>query len=191
VSIATMRGDGGETSLVGGQRVSKGSPRMEAVGTIDELGAQLAFARAICPHPETRGLIKHVQRQLFALAESVATAPDAGNPPSSLDRGLADGLTDQVHRLESIDGLLLDWALPGDDVPAAACEMARATCRRAERAAVRLRNAGEPIDPTVLAYLNRLGDVLWLIGRFLEHESNVDARLRRDGNAGSRWSRAW
>ena len=191
MSIATMRGDGGQTSLIGGRRVSKGSGRIEAIGAIDELGAQLAFARAICPHPETGAFMRDVQRQLFAIAETLATEPASTDAPPSLDRTLVDALTERVRRMESIEGLLLDWALPGEDAPAAACEMARTTCRRAERSIVRLQEAGEPIDPSALAYLNRLADVLWLIGRFLEHESKVDARLRPKEDGGLRWSRAW
>jgi cob(I)alamin adenosyltransferase len=191
MSIATTRGDEGQTSLVGGRRVSKASLRIDAIGAIDELGTHLAFARAICPHPDTRGFIKEVQRQLFAIAEILATEPEATDPPPSLDRGLVDALTERVHRLESIDGLMLDWALPGENVPAAACEMARTTCRRAERSLVRLQETGELVEPTTLAYLNRLADVLWLISRFLEHESRADARLRPREDGGPRWSRAW
>jgi cob(I)alamin adenosyltransferase len=191
MSIATMRGDGGHTSLIGGQRVSKGSGRIDAIGAIDELGTQLAFARAICPHVETRAVLKDVQQQLFAVAESLATAFGQPEAPPPLDRARVDALTERVHHLEAIDGLLLDWALPGEDVAAAACEIARATCRRAERCVARLQDAGESIDLTALAYLNRLADVLWLIGRFLEHESHTDARLRAQPDGGPRWSRAW
>jgi cob(I)alamin adenosyltransferase len=186
-----MHGDRGETSLIGGRRVSKGSLRIEAIGDVDELGTQLAFARAMCPHPDTQALIKDVQRQLFAVAEALAAEPVSTDAPAPLDGGLVDTLTGHVHRLEAIDGMLLDWALPGEDVPAAACEMARATCRRAERSVVRLKDAGESVDPTALAYLNRLADLLWLIGRFLEHESKTDARLRAEQDGGRRWSRAW
>ena len=99
MSIATMRGDGGQTSLIGGRRVSKGSGRIEAIGTIDELGAQLAFARAICPHPETGAFMRDVQRQLFAIAETLATEPASTDAPPSLDRTLVDALTARGHRL--------------------------------------------------------------------------------------------
>ena len=186
-----MRGDRGETSLIGGRRVSKASLRIEALGGVDELGSQLAFARAMCPHPGSKALIKDVQRHLFGIAEALAAESATPEAPGPLDRAWVDTLTDQVHRLESIDGILLDWALPGDDASAAACEMARATCRRAERAVVRLMDAGDAVDPIALAYLNRLADLLWLTGRVLELESKTDARLRPSDDGGPRWSRAW
>jgi cob(I)alamin adenosyltransferase len=70
--------------------------------------------------------------------------------------------------------------------------MARTVCRRAERCVVRLREAGEPVQSAIVPYLNRLSDLLWLIGRKLEHEAGVSGSLRAEtGKAGNRWSRAW
>jgi cob(I)alamin adenosyltransferase len=190
MSIATMRGDHGETGLIGGRRVSKACARIDAIGEVDELGTQLAFARAICPQADLRALILDVQRQLFAIGETLATDPASGSAPA-FDRGLVDALSNHVHRLEAVDGILLDWAIPGEDVAAAAFEMARAACRRAERSLVRLKDSSEPVDPTALAYLNRLADLLWLIGRLLERDSGAETRLRRTENGKPSWSRAW
>lgn len=186
MSIATTHGDRGDTSLVGGRRISKGSLRIEAIGDVDELGAHLALARAMNPNAELRDVIKDVQRQLFAIGEMLATD---GEPPRTLDEGSVDRLTAVVHRLEAIDGIVADWVIAGDHVAAAACDLARASCRRAERSAVRLKDAGDRVDAVVLAYLNRLADVLWLMSRTLEHEAGIDARLR-DAD-GPRWSKAW
>jgi cob(I)alamin adenosyltransferase len=191
MSIATQRGDGGETSLIGGEQVSKGGLRIEAIGVVDELGAQLAFLRAICPNTDIKDIITDAQRRLFAIGESLATGREGNHQRPLLNPVIVDALTNHVHRLESIDGLLIDWALPGDVVTAAACEVARTVCRRAERALVRLRDAEEPVDPLALAYLNRLADVLWLSGRLLEREANVDTRLRQTSGGNSPWSRAW
>ena len=69
--------------------------------------------------------------------------------------------------------------------------MARTTCRRAERAVVRLIESGGEVDHNVLAYLNRLSDLIWLFGRLLEVEAGVDSRLRDGQHPGARWSRAW
>ena len=190
MSIATTKGDAGETGLIGGRRVSKGGARVDALGAIDELMTHLAFARSICPRDDTRGLIRGFQRQLFAIGESLASDPD-GPVPACLDAAIVEALTVDVHRLEAIDGLLIDWALSGDNAPAAALDVARAVCRRAERSVVRLQDGGERVDPVALAYLNRLADLLWLLGRQLECDANVDARLRDDCSAAPRWSRAW
>ena len=100
-------------------------------------------------------------------------------------------LTDLVHRIESTEGILSDWSLPGAHKESAAYEVARTVCRRAERNAVRLREAGVDVPPEALAYLNRLSDLIWLFGRRIEHAAGVDARLRGDEKDGPRWSKAW
>jgi cob(I)alamin adenosyltransferase len=69
--------------------------------------------------------------------------------------------------------------------------VARTVCRRAERNAVRLANSGVELKPEILAYLNRLSDVIWLFGRLIEVKAGVDARLRSGDTAGPKWSRAW
>ena len=96
-----------------------------------------------------------------------------------------------MHKIEATPGILSDWSLPGAHTEAAAFEMARTVCRRAERQVVRLVESGDSRDPQVLAYLNRLSDVLWLFGRLLEVQAGVDSKLRDDEHAGARWSKAW
>jgi len=96
-----------------------------------------------------------------------------------------------VHKIEATPGILSDWSLPGAHTEAAAFEMARTACRRAERQVVRLVESGDSVDPQVLAYLNRLSDLLWLFGRLLEVHAGIDSKLRDEGHAGTRWSKAW
>lgn len=103
---------------------------------------------------------------------------------------MVDRLTDDVHRLEAIDGVLRDWSLPGDHSAAAAYDIARTICRRAERNATRLADQ-ESVPPIVLAYLNRLSDLLWLFGRVLETRAGISSALRRPGDPEGRWKRAW
>jgi cob(I)alamin adenosyltransferase len=101
-------------------------------------------------------------------------------------------LTAQVHEIESIEGILSDWSLPGEETAAAAYDVARTVCRRAERCLVHLRDAGEPVEPNALAYLNRLSDLLWLYARKLETAAGVSSSLRAlNDKPGPRWSRAW
>ena len=104
---------------------------------------------------------------------------------------MVDRLTAEVDRIEAIDGVLNDWSLPGELPAASALDVARTVCRRAERAAVRLGESGVAVEPPLLAYLNRLSDLLWLLGRLLEREAGVDASLRPNDGPGHRWSRAW
>ena len=187
-SIATQMGDSGETSLIGGRRVSKGDARVEAYGTLDELIAQLGLARALAAHDEAAAIAKGLQRDLFSVAEALARDDD---PPQTIDVSRLADVTSHVHRIERQEGILLDWAIAGDHAGAAAFDVARTVCRRAERLVVRLRDAGERIDPGAVAYLNRLADLLWLLGRLIERDRGVDASLRQSDDGGSRWSKAW
>ena len=191
-SISTMRGDAGETSLAGGVRVSKASVRVETYGTIDELNSSMGFARSICEDAEIAALTKSIQQELFAIGSSLATPPDSPKPQITIDPKLVDRLTAEVHRIEAIDGILADWSIPGEHRTAAAYDVSRTICRRAERGLVRLQESGDLVQPSILAYVNRLSDLLWLIGRKLEHDAGVSGSLREaTGKKGNRFSRAW
>jgi len=190
MSIVTKHGDAGTTGLIGGTRVSKADLRVEAYGTVDELGAALGFARSIAGDSEIAEITKSIQRELFSVGAAVATDPEArkrGTAP--VTPAMIDALDAHVARIEAVDGILGDWALPGDHTAAAAYDVARTICRRAERCTVRLADAGEIADPNVLTYLNRLSDLLWLLGRLLEVRAGVDSSLR--AGDGPKWSRAW
>jgi cob(I)alamin adenosyltransferase len=192
MSIATTRGDAGQTSLAGGVRVSKADIRVEAYGTVDELNAALGFARSLCSHPGIVELTTGIEHELFKVGSALATPPDSPKPQVPIDPAMVERLTTEVHRIEAIEGILADWSVPGELTVAAAFNLARTVCRRAERAVVRLAESGESVQPALLAYLNRLSDLLWLIARQLEHEAGINASLRaQTGKEGNRWSRAW
>jgi cob(I)alamin adenosyltransferase len=191
-SIATMKGDTGQTGLAGGIRVSKSAIRVEAYGTVDELNAALAFARSICEEPVIASLSRSIQQELFKVASALATPPGGPKPPVHIDAAMVERLTTEVHRIEAIEGMLSDWSLSGDLTVAAAFNLARTVCRRAERAVVRLAETGDPVQPDILGYLNRLSDLLWLCARQLERDAGINSSLREQtGRAGNRWSRAW
>jgi cob(I)alamin adenosyltransferase len=190
-SIATERGDAGQTGLIGDKRVSKADARVEAYGTIDELGAQMGFARSICGDEEVRALTKEIQRELFLVAGSVANPRATEKTPPDVTPEMTARLTAEVHRIEGMPGILSDWSLPGDHAAAAAYDVARTVCRRAERCVVRLAEAGEDVSLEVIKYLNRLSDLLWLMGRLLELRAGVDSRMRDNEHEGPKWSRAW
>lgn len=191
-SISTMRGDTGDTSLAGGVRVSKASLRVETYGTTDELNSSLGFARSICDDADIAAFTKSVQHDLFRIGSALATPPESPKPPVVIEKACVERLTAEVHRLEATEGILADWSIPGEHRAAAAFDMSRTICRRAERALVRLQEADTPVQPTILAYLNRLSDVLWLFGRKLEHDAGVNGSLRDvTGKSGNRFSRAW
>ena len=191
MSIATKGGDRGQTALIGGRRVSKANLRVEAYGTIDELGAQMGFARSICDDKEVHDLTKEIQRELFVISGSIANPEAVKKDPPDVTAEMVERLTTEVHRIEAMEGILSDWSLPGDHVAAAAYDVARTTCRRAERSIVRLAEAGEETSAETLSYINRLSDLLWLMGRLLEMRAGVDSSLRDEKHDGPRWSRAW
>src|SRR5688500_15604966 len=104
MSIATRTGDAGHTSLIGGVRISKGHPRVEAYGTVDELISQIGLARALSAHDEAVSIAKVLQRDLFAVAEALASDED---PPKAIDSARVTDLTTHVHRIETQAGILI------------------------------------------------------------------------------------
>ena len=134
------RGDGGQTGLAGGIRVSKADLRVEAYGTVDELNSFMGFARSICSHAEISAWTEEIQRTLFrvgsALADTAGQQEAAARAsPTKTSKSLRHGCI----RWRPIEGVLSDWSLPGAHRESAAYEMARTVCRRAERCAVRFR----------------------------------------------------
>jgi len=191
-SISTTRGDSGQTGLAGGIRVSKASLRVEAYGSTDELNSALGFARSICEDAEMRDLVKRIQQELFRIGSSLATPPASPKAQVPITTEMVDALTADVHRFESVEGVLKDWSIPGELTVASAFDVARTICRRAERCVVRLVESGDEIQAPILPYLNRLSDLLWIAGRKLEHDAGVNGSLRETtGKAGNRFSRAW
>lgn len=180
VSISTRNGDGGRTHLAGGQRVSKSDPRVEACGAIDELVSQIGFARSLCQDAEIREWLKQIQRDLFQVGASLASVDAQGRTTRPIAGGLVASLDEHVRRIEAMEGILRDWAVPGELPAAAALDVARTVCRRAERVAVRLLEEGLFSDEETLRYLNRLSDVLWLFSRLLELRAGLNPSLRQD-----------
>lgn len=191
MSIATKHGDGGQTGLAGGIRVSKADLRVEAYGTVDELNSCLGFARSICQNTEIAAWTEEIQRTLFRVGSALATPPESRKQPPVITATDVDILTDLVHKIEAQEGILGDWSLPGAHRESAAYEIARTVCRRAERCAVRFVEHDGAVQPEVIAYLNRLSDLIWLFGRLIERDAGIDARLREDDKQGPKWSRAW
>jgi cob(I)alamin adenosyltransferase len=161
--IYTRTGDGGSAGLVDGSRVSKSSLRMDAIGEVDEANAAIGLAIASLSDGELRGPLTRIQNDLFDLGADVATPGDVG--------GALRIVQAQVERLElEIDQMnrplkpLASFILPSGSTAVSALHLARAVVRRAERAAVRLHER-EPLNPYLLAYLNRLSDHLFVAAR--------------------------
>jgi cob(I)alamin adenosyltransferase len=163
--IYTRTGDKGSAGLVDGSRVSKSSLRMAAIGDVDEANAAIGVAIDLLTKDAIADQYLEIQNDLFDLGADVAT-------PGQVEGALRIA-SSQVERLErDIDvmntGLapLESFILPGGSATVAALHLARAIVRRAERAAVAL-NEAEPLNPQLLAYLNRLSDHLFVASRFV------------------------
>ena len=178
MSIATKTGDAGETALMYGKRVPKTHRRVEAYGTLDELNSAIGLARAMATEKLVRETAFSVQKELVILMGELAVADE------DRDRFLKDGydvvsatmvdrLTDVVNDLEKNYHITFKhWATPGNNLPSAALDVARTTCRRAERRVVALADTADYVNPETIRYLNRLSDVLWLFARFVETEGS-------------------
>lgn len=172
MSIATRTGDDGKTSLMYGRRVDKFDPRIEAGGSLDELNAALGLARAHAAHEGVRSELFRIQKQLVAVMGQLFVAPEdadryAHDRYPKFEPAMLQGLDALVARLEDEKISFEGWATPGANVASAALDVARTTCRRAERRVVMLATLA-PVDPDIVRYLNRLSDVLWLMARYAE-----------------------
>lgn len=175
-NLYTGTGDKGTTSLVGGQRISKCSPRLEAYGTLDEFSS---FLGVVPSSEQCPGMLKthllEVQNSLFDVGCYLATAVDPDTEPS------CNGVTpDCISRVEGwIDDLdsqtpkIRAFVLPGGCELAAHCHVARTVCRRAERRLLTLA-AEEYVDPNVIRWMNRLSDYLFIAARYINHVNGVD-----------------
>src|ERR1700761_5908821 len=119
MSIATTRGDGGQTGLAGGIRISKADLRVEAYGTVDELNSVLGFARSICTNDEIKAWTEEIQRALFRVGCALSTPPESAKRPSEVDAADLDRITELVHELEAKPKIFADWSLPGAHTVAA------------------------------------------------------------------------
>jgi cob(I)alamin adenosyltransferase len=174
VKIYTKGGDAGETSLIGGTRVSKADPRVDAYGEVDELSACLGAARAALDDVDLEQTLVVIQQELFAVGARLAD-------PSARIAGRvvkAAVTPEAIHRMEqTIDRLeqelppLRRFILPGGGTPGALLHLARTVCRRAERRVIAL--GPDAVDAIIIVYLNRLSDLLFTMARAANRRSGI------------------
>jgi cob(I)alamin adenosyltransferase len=172
MKIYTKKGDSGETSLFGGQRVSKSTERIEAYGTVDELNSFVGLAASYDLSDKGTEFLRKVQELLFILGADMAT------PPSSKTRIDRIGENDILFLEEGIDELekdletLKNFVLPGGSQAGATLHVARTVCRRAERAAVACHKVDD-ISDNCIKFLNRLSDFFFVIARYENKQAGV------------------
>lgn len=172
MKIYTKTGDRGETSVIGGIRLPKHHPRIEAYGTVDELIAWIGLLRAADQSCVTRDELVTIQSVLMSCCSVIATHPTA-RVPEGITIDDTSELEKSIDKMEASLPKLTSFVLPGGHPSAAQCNIARTVCRRAERALLRL-DETEKVDPDVVKYLNRLSDYLFVLTRCLTYESGIE-----------------
>lgn len=174
MSIATKTGDAGTTALMFGRRVSKCDPRVAAYGAVDELNCALGMVRAAGAEALVTDRVFEIQKELVTLMGELAVAEEDRERYRAGGYGfvtvaMVDRLMADVEDMEKNHRLTFKhWATPGATPAAAALDMARTICRRAERHIVEVHEQTQPVNPEIIRYLNRLSDVCWLWARFVE-----------------------
>ena len=174
MKIYTKTGDDGTTALLGPGRSGKDDLRVEAYGTVDELNAVLGTVRAAGLDAGSDARLAQLQHELFAVGSALADPDPSGRFHSAIAAGHVAGLEGWIDAMDAELPPLSVFILPAGTRAAAQVHLARTVCRRAERAAVRLAHQpGEHVDMNVIVYLNRLGDALFVLARFLNHRAGV------------------
>ncbi len=179
--IYTKTGDDGTTGLGDGRRVRKDNPRIEAYGTVDELNAVLGLVHAVLFDAEPSALVRRIQNDLFDLGADLCVPETprrvragkraARKAPLRITEAHVKPLEEAIDRFNAPLGTLRSFVLPGGTQASAWLHLARTVCRRAERAAVGLARR-ERVNPQAIIYLNRLSDLLFVLGR----RANDDGR---------------
>lgn len=182
MKVYTRTGDRGTTSLVGGTRVAKDSPRLQAYGTVDELnswtGLVAASAAGILPAQDT-DLLTWIQNKLFDLGSLLATEPDSKWQPAGITDADIVRLEQAIDRVDATLPKHNRFILPGGSVQSANAQIARTVARRAERQMVTLNNTLSKQNPdvsipdTAMRFINRLSDYFFILARQLNHLQNI------------------
>ena len=176
--ITTRTGDDGSTGLADGSRVSKDDPRIEAIGTVEEVSAQIGLGRTMLtrhgqpaePVLRLAGLLSAVQQDLFDLGAVLATPPADERALAPIGSAHIEALEAATEALNADLEALTSFVLPGGHPAAAVLHIARTVCRRAERRCVGLPGVAGP-GKQVLVYLNRLSDLLFVASRWINTRS--------------------
>lgn len=166
MKIYTRTGDNGLTSLVGGKRVPKTSPRLEAYGTVDELNSHIGLLLAYDGIPgDARRVLTRVQHRLFNLGSQLATEPESPYQPQGIT---PENVAELEQAIDMADATLPKhdrFILPGGALSSAQAHVCRTVARRAERRMLAMLQGGHPVDPQAMAYINRLSDYLFVLAR--------------------------
>ena len=176
--VYTRRGDQGQTSLVGGQRVSKASVRLEAYGTVDELNSHLGLLAAMLPDGHEKTFVECIQNNLFNVCTNLATDQDCDEllPSAHLPEGAVKEVEQEVDSITHELPERLGFILPGGTTAAAQAHVCRTVCRRAERRIVALAETAT-VTLEVRQYVNRLSDYLFILAKKLNFIAGMSEKI--------------
>ena len=174
MKIYTKTGDGGETGLFGGARVSKASLRVVAYGEVDELNSSVGWARVTVDDAALDALLNQIQNDLFEVGAELGSTAERKQKSAMplIDEAQVEALERAIDRYEEGPPPLTSFVLPGGSESAARFHVARCVCRRAERSLVAL-GAEDAVRGELFRYLNRLSDLLFVLARHANHEAGV------------------
>ena len=172
--VYTRTGDQGQTSLVGGARVSKASLRVDAYGDVDELNCVIGLARARMVDREIDEVLGLIQNDLFTLGADLASPSEIGVP--RIEESFTRKLEELADRFLAELEPLKEFILPGGSEAGAVLHLARTVARRAERRVVELFET-EQLNPETIVYLNRLSDLLFILARVVNHRAGVQEKM--------------
>lgn len=181
--IYTRTGDDGTTGLIGGERVSKDSPRIEACGALDELNALLGVVRSQALPERIDRALQLVQNHLFIIGAELATPQGAERKSRDLGDEEVRSLENAIDAFEDRLQPLEQFILPGGAAAGATLHLARAVARRAERCCVSL-SRHDRVNPQILRYLNRLSDLCFVLARYVNRQQSVPERHPAFGQSG-------
>ena len=176
--VYTKFGDKGETSLLYGGRVSKNNPHTEAYGITDEAVSIMGLARSLCEDQKVKNILRNLQRELFTIAAELATDPGKYElfhqhfKPVTAE--MVENLETTIDSLEEEFQMPTVFVLPGGSPASSAMDMARTVIRTAERRVVALMEAGGLTNTLIVNYLNRLGDLLFVLARYQDRELPIE-----------------
>lgn len=173
--IYTKTGDKGKTSLIGGTKVFKSDLRIEAYGTVDELNSFIGLCLDHLNATSITNVLPEIQDRLFTIGSALASDPDKETKLKIPDLHESDVelLEKEIDKMNDILPEMKSFVLPGGNIIVSTIHVTRTISRRAERCCVRMHKKEMEVEPLIIKYLNRLSDYLFVLARFVAHQSGV------------------
>ncbi len=174
MKIYTKTGDSGETGLFGGRRLPKNHARIEAYGTVDELNSFIGLLHDSLETEHEKGVLREVQDRLFTVGSHLACDPEQMPMLPDLTDGDLLFLENEMDTMDDSLPPLRNFVLPGGHPAVSVAHVCRTVCRRAERRVVELKSLAEPVEDSVVKYLNRLSDYFFVLSRWICQQTGAE-----------------